>query len=250
MRYYCGCRKSIKWWNTAYWIWADDPSHWFLRIQWDSGRSILTYIDSMGNNKSGVSASLAFVLHIVVWYFASSYALHHLPVGCWLNHYCILEYSNARRVWTKRSGTLHGSVRFACAPDSGDWWHGKSHNAVVTTIARELAAFIWSMANKTPIAVWNGFSKNNTLDNLILMDIMMPETNWLQAVLMICEQEALRNIPVSKRVKVIMTTWLDHPLTVLKVLYESDATSYLIKPISWRQMASARNAWKSCIPNL
>jgi hypothetical protein len=30
---------------------------------------------------------------------------------------------------------------------------GKSRNAVVTAIARELAAFMWAIANKAPIAV-------------------------------------------------------------------------------------------------
>jgi len=29
---------------------------------------------------------------------------------------------------------------------------GKSHNATVVAIARELAAFMWAIANKTPIA--------------------------------------------------------------------------------------------------
>jgi len=33
------------------------------------------------------------------------------------------------------------------------------------------------------------------------------------------------------KVKVVMTTALDDPRTVMKALYESDADSYLVKPI-------------------
>ena len=71
---------------------------------------------------------------------------------------------------------------------------------------------------------------------LILMDIMMPETNGLLAVLAIRELEAHMNISVMDRVKVIMTTALDDPRTVMKSLYESDADSYLIKPIRLQKL--------------
>jgi two-component system, chemotaxis family, chemotaxis protein CheY len=71
---------------------------------------------------------------------------------------------------------------------------------------------------------------------LILMDIMLPETNGLLAVLAIRELEAHMNIAVMDRVKVIMTTALDDPRTVMKSLYESDADSYLIKPIRLQKL--------------
>ncbi len=67
--------------------------------------------------------------------------------------------------------------------------------------------------------------------DLILMDIMMPETDGLLATLAIRELETHMNIPLAQRVKVIMTTSLDDPRTVMKSLYESDANSYLVKPI-------------------
>ena len=78
--------------------------------------------------------------------------------------------------------------------------------------------------------------ESNSPYDLILMDIMMPGTNGLQAVLSIREKEASMNIPLGLRVKIIMTTALDDPRTVMKALYESDANSYLIKPIKLQKL--------------
>ena len=72
--------------------------------------------------------------------------------------------------------------------------------------------------------------------DLILMDIMMPETNGLLSTLAIRELETHMNIPQAQRVKVIMTTALDDPRTVMKSLYESDANSYLVKPIRLQKL--------------
>jgi two-component system chemotaxis response regulator CheY len=72
--------------------------------------------------------------------------------------------------------------------------------------------------------------------DLILMDIMMPETNGLLAVLAMREIEAHRKISLMNRVKVIMTTSLDDPRSVMKALYESDANSYLVKPIRLQKL--------------
>jgi two-component system chemotaxis response regulator CheY len=72
--------------------------------------------------------------------------------------------------------------------------------------------------------------------DLILMDIMMPGVNGLQAVLSIREKEASMDIPLGRRVKIVMTTALDDPRTVMKALYESDASSYLVKPIKLQKL--------------
>jgi two-component system chemotaxis response regulator CheY len=65
---------------------------------------------------------------------------------------------------------------------------------------------------------------------------MMPEINGLQSVLSIREIEASMNMPLTRKVKVIMTTALDDPRTVMKALYESDANSYLVKPIRLQKL--------------
>lgn len=80
--------------------------------------------------------------------------------------------------------------------------------------------------------------------DLILMDILIPEINGLQSVLTVREIESLMNIPLPQRVKVIMTTALNDPRTVMKALYESDANSYLIKPIRLQKFEEALRAIK------
>ena len=86
--------------------------------------------------------------------------------------------------------------------------------------------------------------ESNIAYDLILMDIMMPEVDGLQSVLAIRKIEVLMNIPMTKKVKVIMTTALDDPRTIMKALYESDANSYLIKPIRLQKLEDELRALK------
>ena len=72
--------------------------------------------------------------------------------------------------------------------------------------------------------------------DVVLMDIMLPGGDGLQSVREIRETETLLGIPKLHRAKVIMTTALDDPRTLMKALYESDADSYLIKPISLHRL--------------
>lgn len=80
--------------------------------------------------------------------------------------------------------------------------------------------------------------------DLVLMDIMMPEIDGLRAVLAIREMESLAGIPRAQGVKIIMTTALDDPRTVMKALYESDASSYLVKPIRLQKLEEELRALK------
>lgn len=86
--------------------------------------------------------------------------------------------------------------------------------------------------------------ESNSPYDLILMDIMLPETNGLLSVLAIRELETHMNISPAQRVKVIMTTALDDPRTVMKSLYESDANSYLVKPIRLHKLEDELRALK------
>ncbi|GAB7023221.1 response regulator [Salidesulfovibrio brasiliensis] len=64
--------------------------------------------------------------------------------------------------------------------------------------------------------------------HLVLMDIMMPEIDGIEAL------ETIRRLEVEMQVarsKIIMTSALDDPKTVLKSFHEGGASGYLVKPV-------------------
>ena len=79
---------------------------------------------------------------------------------------------------------------------------------------------------------------SNTPYDLILMDIMMPEVDGLQSVREIRKIEEIMNIHWKRGVKIIMVTTLSDPSTVAKALFESDANSYLVKPVTGQKLGS------------
>lgn len=66
--------------------------------------------------------------------------------------------------------------------------------------------------------------------SLILMDIMMPEVDGIEALTRIRTMEEKQSL--SPKVKVIMTTALDDPQTVLKTFYDGEASAYIVKPVA------------------
>ncbi|MEF2229742.1 MAG: response regulator [Pseudodesulfovibrio sp.] len=74
-----------------------------------------------------------------------------------------------------------------------------------------------------------GHEENSPYD-LILMDIMMPEVDGIEALKKIRELED--QLTLRPRAKVIMTTALDDPQTVLKSFYDGEASGYIVKPVS------------------
>jgi two-component system chemotaxis response regulator CheY len=71
--------------------------------------------------------------------------------------------------------------------------------------------------------------RENKPYSLILMDIMMPEVDGIEALKQIRRMEVEEEL--APRVKVIMTTALDDPQTVMKSFYDGEASAYIVKPV-------------------
>lgn len=67
--------------------------------------------------------------------------------------------------------------------------------------------------------------------HLICMDIMMPEMNGHEALAEIRRIERERDMDMSSRAKVIMTTALKDNMNAQKAYYEEGCQAYLVKPI-------------------
>ncbi|MSN25079.1 MAG: response regulator [Geobacter sp.] len=73
--------------------------------------------------------------------------------------------------------------------------------------------------------------------DVIFMDIMMPQVDGMEALRQIRALEKKMSIPPALAVKVIMTTALDDPHTVIKSFNECEADSYIVKPLSRHKLA-------------
>ncbi len=74
--------------------------------------------------------------------------------------------------------------------------------------------------------------------DLICMDIMMPHIDGISALKAIRKSEKDSGVSAVDEVKVIMTTALNDPKTVVDSLYRAGATSYVVKPINTRELLS------------
>lgn len=80
--------------------------------------------------------------------------------------------------------------------------------------------------------------------DVVFMDIMMPVVDGLEALLTIRAIEKKMGIPPNLAVKVIMTTALDDPHTVVKSFNKCEADSYIVKPLSRHKLSKELRALK------
>lgn len=74
--------------------------------------------------------------------------------------------------------------------------------------------------------------------DVIFMDIMMPIVDGLEALQCIRTLERKMEIPHNLAVKVIMTTALDDPHTVIKSFNDCEADAYIVKPLSRHKLSN------------
>lgn len=67
--------------------------------------------------------------------------------------------------------------------------------------------------------------------DLICLDIMTPKMDEQQVLKTIRQAEKERGIPATQETRIVMTTGLDNPKSVLGAFWEGHCTGYLVKPI-------------------
>jgi two-component system, chemotaxis family, chemotaxis protein CheY len=72
--------------------------------------------------------------------------------------------------------------------------------------------------------------------DVVFLDIMMPEVDGLEALQCIRATERKMAIPHNLAVKVIMTTALDDPHTVITSFNKCEADAYIVKPLSRQKL--------------
>ena len=72
--------------------------------------------------------------------------------------------------------------------------------------------------------------------DVLFLDIMMPNMSGHEALQVIRSREKERGVPLSKEVKVIMTSALDDVKNVTQSFFQGGASAYLVKPIERRKI--------------
>jgi two-component system chemotaxis response regulator CheY len=106
-----------------------------------------------------------------------------------------------------------------------------SSRKILQTIISDHGTCDIAIDGKEAIEAYKMSWLNSTPYDLICMDIMMPNVDGLQALAAIRKIEKEMDIKEKDAVKVIMTTALDDPKTVIESYYKLGATSYIVKPI-------------------
>ena len=72
--------------------------------------------------------------------------------------------------------------------------------------------------------------------DVIFMDVTMPVVDGMEALKSIRSIEKKMGVPPGLAVKVVMTTALDDPHTVIRSFNECEADSFIVKPLSKQKL--------------
>lgn len=84
---------------------------------------------------------------------------------------------------------------------------------------------------KEAVEAFRSAWENDAPFDLICMDIMMPNMDGHEALTEIRSIENGLGTPPERRAKVIMTTALGDPQSVVRALYKEGAATYIVKPV-------------------
>ncbi|MBF0328632.1 MAG: response regulator [Nitrospirae bacterium] len=107
---------------------------------------------------------------------------------------------------------------------------------VLEGIMSKYGECVLSVEGKESVELFETALKENNPYHLILMDIMMPVMNGIDAMKEIRKIEDEKNISEDKKTKVIMVTALADPQIVIESYYRGGADSYIVKPIHKKQL--------------
>ena len=68
--------------------------------------------------------------------------------------------------------------------------------------------------------------------DLVCLDILMPEMDGQEALIKIRQIEKEKGIKESEEAKIIMTTALNDPESIVNAFYKGNATAYIVKPVT------------------
>ncbi|HAS89915.1 MAG TPA: hypothetical protein DCS48_11515 [Desulfovibrio sp.] len=112
-----------------------------------------------------------------------------------------------------------------------------SRKILSTYISKHMPCYVAKDGGEAIQAVAESFSGASPTFDLIVMDIMMPNIDGLQACKAIRQMERSRNVDTfGSESKIFIASSLGDKATVHKAVYECQADSYIVKPVTFDEL--------------
>lgn len=112
-----------------------------------------------------------------------------------------------------------------------------SRKILSTYISKHMPCYVAKDGGEAIQAVAESFSGESPTFDLIVMDIMMPNIDGLQACKAIRQMERSRNVDTfGTESKILIASSLGDKATVHKAVYECQADSYIVKPVTFDEL--------------